>query len=1087
MLKQASLAAMSAFVLSVSSYANPPKMAAATQGKGLFIENRGQWDARAQFLSQTTGVNEWVTDDGVVLDFSKFTPDAASSAKQPSGTRQGHVVKIGFANAKPTQVSGVAKQEGQFNYLLGSDESKWVIGARLFSEARAEEPYAGIGVRYYTEKGRPRYDLLVSPGADPSQVGLKVEGANSVRVLDNGDLAIDTSLGTVEEKGLTAYQEKGGARIPIPCHMVQDGNTIRFDAGSYDPSTPLIIDPLVYSTMMGGTNGRDYFGGLAATPSGNAVYYGNTTSTNFPTSTGAYQSTSPTKFQNVTITELNSSGTGIVFSTFLGGSGEQLSGGLAVDSAGDPVVSGSTDSSDFPVTAGAYQKTNLAWPSLTVFVTKLNASGTGLVFSTLLGGIKGQSGAYKTALDAAGNVLVGGFTQASDFPVSAGALQNSLTKYQSEFVTKLNSTGSALIFSTFLGSVGDAISGLAFDKSGYAYVAGYSNTNDVPTTTGAYQTKNNASNGDNGFVLKLNANASALIYGTYLGGSTNDLINSLVVDPLGNAVVGGEAYSTDFPTTAGAFQTSDHAATGANSGFVTKFNGAGTKLAFSTYLGGSEYQQINAVALDSSDNVVVTGFSDSPDYPTTTGAYQTNDSFENNDVIVTQLKGNGTGLLYSSFLGGTSGEYGDDGYGIVVNSLGQVLVSGFASSYDFPVTPGAWQSLVDANGEEFTACFSLSASAGSVLNELMMPPTIVSGLSASCAVYLNGTATAPVTVTFTGSGPGAIPVQAVISAGSSSETFTILTNTVTSPQAISLTAQLGSVSISHNMEVIPMAISYLSVNPSPVIGGTSVTASMTLSAYLGYGMSDTVNIKTTGPASTNSSQSIPYGTNYLDFTVFTSDVDQVTPASITVSMGSYSKTVSFNVYPTFKSAVFAASSVVGGTNATLNVTTYLPEPINPQAIYLEMNNYSPYVTFPYDTYVQQGASQAAFTIQTRPVSANTTVVFTVTSGNETVNVPLTITTPPITGLTFTPSNSVVGGQAVTAKITLGGPAGGNGDTISVQSSSASVVVPASVLVGNGGTTMSFAVTTKTVTTSTPVTITVKLGSSMYSSVLTLTP
>lgn len=991
MLKQASLAALSAFVLTASSYANPPKVTASvTRASGLFIENRGQWDAQAQFLSQTPGVDEWVTSQGVVLDFSKFTPNAHSSKRHPSGTLQGQVVRVSFANARPSQITGIAQHEGRFNYLLGNDQSKWATGARLFSEARAEQPYDGIAVRYYTDEGRPRYDLLVKPGADSSQVGLKVEGANGLRMLENGDLAIDTSLGTVQEKGLVAYQEEGGSRTPVPCHMVLDGNIVRFETGTYDRTRPLIIDPLVYSTAMGGTNGRDYFAGIAAEPSGNAVVLSFTTSTNYPTTTGAYQTTEPCKFENVELTELNANGTGVIFSTFLGGSGPNYASALAVDSSGNPVITGSTESPDFPVTVNAYQKTNQVWPRPTGFVTKMNTNGTGLIFSTLLGGSKGESDPVRLALDSSGNVLVAGVTQASDFPITAGALKSTITTFQSDFVTKLNSSGSALIFSTFLGSFGDAIQGAAFDKSGYAYVAGFSDQQDIPTTAGAYQTINKATNGNNGFILKLNANASGLIYGTYLGGSTNDYLNCLVVDPLGNAVVGGETYSTDFPTTAGAYQTTNHAGVGDGCGFVAKLNGTGAKLAFSTYLDGTLDTSINAIALDSTDNVLVTGFTDCSDFPTTAGAYQSTNLIHDDNVIVTQLKGNGTGLLYSSLLGGYTGEYGDIGDGIVVNSLGQVLVGGLASSSDFPITPAAWQSSVDANGEPFAACFTPTSGTGSTLSQLSVPSTIIAGTAALCGLTLNGTTPSPVTITLTGSGPGRIPSSVVIPAGSNYSAFYIETDPIGSPQNISVTATHGSVSIMRNMDVIPMAITYLSVNPSPIIGGNSATVAMTLSANLGNGMTDTVKVATTGPISTSTPGGFPYGGNYIDFTVFTSDVAQLTPASITVSMGTYSKTVGFNIYPTFKSATFSSPSVVGGTTANLTVTTYIPAPINGQQILLETLNFSPYVSFPSQMYVQPGATQVVFPVKTTAVTTQTTVMFTVTEGKVTINVPLTI-------------------------------------------------------------------------------------------------
>ncbi len=549
-LRPACAIAISTLGFSAYSLASPPSVPSAYKNQAsAFVENRGQWDSRVQFMSQTPGINQWVTSEGVVLDFNRYAPDAkASPTKTKNGHIEGHVVKMSFVNAAPSATTGVGEFEGKNNYLIGNDQSKWTTGARRFAEARAEQPYNGISVRYYVDQGSPRYDLIVKPGADPSPFGLKIEGANGLRVLDNGDLAINTSLGTVEEKGLTAYQVTAVGKTPISCRMITDGSTVRFDIGSYDPSKPLIIDPLVYSTFLGGTNGYETTTGLAVTPSDKAVVCGYTDSTNFPTSTGAYQKSRTTIDAVATVVELNSTGTGVVFATYLGGSVAQDANGVAVDSSGNPVIVGWTDSNDFPETTGSYQSTNVAWPNSTSFITKLNATGTGLVFGSMFGASDGATVVQAVALDSNGNVLVGGFSNANNFPTTAGALQKTAPDNDSNFVSKFNSNCSSLLYSTFLGSQADTITAVAFDKAGYAYVAGNSSNGDLPTTAGAYQTAIKvASPYRNGFILKLNANASALVYGTYLGGTTDDYVGSLAVDSLGNAIVCGDTYSRISP------------------------------------------------------------------------------------------------------------------------------------------------------------------------------------------------------------------------------------------------------------------------------------------------------------------------------------------------------------------------------------------------------------------------------------------------------------------------------------------------------------------------------------------------------------
>jgi hypothetical protein len=311
------------------------------------------------------------------------------------------------------------------------------------------------------------------------------------------------------------------------------------------------------------------------------------------------------------------------------------------------------------------------------------------------------------------------------------------------------------------------------------------------------------------------------------------------------------------------------------------------------------------------------------------------------------------------------------------------------------------------------------------------------------------------------------------------------TNAVTLPQSFSITATQGSTSITRVVEVVPPAVAFLSVSPSPVVGGTYATASTTLSGGLGFGLGESMKITTTGPISANSSVFFPYGATNEQFTVETNQVLQLTPATVTVSLGTYSKTVGFNVYPALKSATFGGSTVIGGDNANLTVTTYLQTPASGQTVYLNMKNYSPNVSYPGQVYLQPGATQIVIPIGTRLVAVNTPVVITVSVGSQMINVPLTLVPAPITGLTFSPSNSVKGGTTVTGTLTLGGES--DGVFITILSSSSVVTSVGSVYATYGSNSAQFTLNTKAVTTSTPVTITVKYGGSQFSSVLTLTP
>ena len=369
------------------------------------------------------------------------------------------------------------------------------------------------------------------------------------------------------------------------------------------------------------------------------------------------------------------------YSSYIGAStGASDSDWIAADSSGSAYVTGRTNATNFPTTPGAFQ-TSLAGSS-DVYVAKFSADGKSLVYSTYLGGTNLEfPGAI--AVDASGNAYVVGVTQSNNFPVTAGALQ---TVYgggaRTAFVTKLNPTGTALGYSTYLGGNNfDNGNSIAVDGAGDAYVTGATSSSNFPTTAGAFQTTLVGSS--NAFVAKLNPAGSALIYSTFLGGSGGDSGFGIAIDGAGNAYVAGRTSSSNFPTTAGAFQTAF--GTGPDDAFVTKLNPMGTALVYSTFIGTDD--EAFAIAIDSSGNAYITGTVSSASLPTTAGAFQT--TFGGGyDTIVVKLNAAGSALVYSTYLGGSGLESGES---IALDGAGDAFVAGFTNSTNFPVTPGAFQ------------------------------------------------------------------------------------------------------------------------------------------------------------------------------------------------------------------------------------------------------------------------------------------------------------------------------------------------------------------------------------------------------------
>ncbi|HHT9112603.1 MAG TPA: DUF7948 domain-containing protein [Candidatus Wunengus sp. YC65] len=501
-------------------------------------------------------------------------------------------------------------------------------------------------------------------------------------VNDEGQLVAETELGPVKFTKPIAYQEINGKRVDVECkYTIADRGMQNaecktnlksefqnlsstsigdpkleygFKVASYDKTKDLIIDPLLASTFLGGSGG-DYPQSLALDTSGNVYVTGVTHSTDFPTTSGAYD----TSFNegggyHVFVSKLNSGLTSLLASTYMGGSDTDSGYSLALDTGGNVYVTGITRSTDFPTTSAAYDSSSNGEGSDDVFVSKLNSGLTSLLASTYLGG-SGSDYGYSLALDTSGNVYVTGGTYSSDFPTTSEAYDTSFNSVYDVFVSKLDGELTNLLACTFLGG-SDTEHGyfLTLDVSGNVYVAGVTRSSDFPTTSGAYDTSFNGV--ADAFVSKLNSGLASLLASTYLGGSGNDLGNFLAFDASGNVYVTGYTLSTDFPTTSGAYDTSSNG-DGADDVFVSKLSSGLTSLLASTYLGGSDTDDGASLALDTSGNVYVTGVTWSTNFPTTSAAYDTSRNGAD-DVFVSKLDGELTSLLASTYLGRSNYDYG---------------------------------------------------------------------------------------------------------------------------------------------------------------------------------------------------------------------------------------------------------------------------------------------------------------------------------------------------------------------------------------------------------------------------------------------
>ena len=589
--------------LAASAGAAPPAALRAPQMSNLpltFEKNTGHWPRQVQFVARGGGGALFLTKREMLLSLRKGGKSAA--------------LRLKLAGSNPgAAVTGLDKQPGIVNYFIGNDPKQWRTNVPTFSRVKLTGVYPGVDLVYYGA-GKSRtleYDFVVKPGADASRIRMAVAGAKSLRTV-GGTLVASTACGDVTLNRPYAYQTVNGVRRQVACSFTLERDTVAFQVARYDASRPLVVDPtLEYSTYVGG-NGADYINGVAVDAAGAATFCGSSY-TGFPTTSGAYQ-TANAGGKDAFVAKLNSTGTALVYSTYLGGANTDIAYGVALDAAGAATFCGFTHSSNFPTTAGAYQ-TTYGGGSTDAFVAKLNPAGTALVYSTFLGGA-GYEGAYSIALDAAGAATVCGFGGAG-FPTTAGAYQAANAGSTDAFAAKLNSTGTALVYSTYLGgSALETASSVALDATGAAIICGYTGSAAFPTTAGAYQAANAGDN--DAFVAKLNPAGTALVYSTFLGGAGNDNGNCVALDATGAVYVCGYG-AAGFPMTAGAYQAAN---AGGGDAFVAKLNSTAMALEYSTYLGGAGDDNSVCVALDASGAATVCGYAAAA-FPTTAGAYQT--------------------------------------------------------------------------------------------------------------------------------------------------------------------------------------------------------------------------------------------------------------------------------------------------------------------------------------------------------------------------------------------------------------------------------------------------------------------------------
>ncbi|HVN81336.1 MAG TPA: SBBP repeat-containing protein, partial [Terriglobia bacterium] len=650
-----------------------------------FEPNQGQAVEPIRYLSRSNNQSVYLKSDEVILALPIVEAISETAPKTPQRKHDSQSLEpwtqlqMKFSGANPNvEIHGEQELSRKSNYMIGADPRTWRANIPNYSRVRYSNLYAGVDLVFYGNPQLLEYDLVVKPGANLRQVSLSLNlvlgGSDSHLQIEpqTGDLVFQSSQGRIRQKRPRAYQEVDGKKKWVSCGYILDrAGQVGFDVGEYDHVNPLIIDPvLTYSVVGIGGNA------IAVDADGN-VYVAGVAGIGFRTTPGAFQSVpgggscasgpNTVPCADVLVAKLNPAGTDLVYSTFLGGNGADYSYGLAVDGSGNVYVAGTTSSTNFPTTTGAFQTGSLACVPFKgcygAFVSKLNSTGTQLIYSTYLSGKSGGISANGIAVDSDGCAYVTGDS------LNGG------------FITKLNANGSAAVYST--SGVGGA--GVAVDLSGNAYVVGRQ--------------------GEHSYVSKVSADGNTVMYNFRLGGSFPQFsvapeelegITGVAVDPQGYAYVTGYTAYSDFPTTPNApFPVAQGVGNCGPSicrdAFISKLNSDGTGLVYSTYLGGSSVDYGTGIAVDLSGNAYVTGVTRSPDFPLIPGTV----SGQKGGIFVSKMNAMGDAFLYSLTLG--TGQTAESGNAVATDSKGNTYVTGIAGS-DFPVAPGSYHPTVGSNG-----------------------------------------------------------------------------------------------------------------------------------------------------------------------------------------------------------------------------------------------------------------------------------------------------------------------------------------------------------------------------------------------------
>lgn len=636
-----------------------------------FELNKGQFSSDARYIARTINSTTLIHDKEIIIkDFN-------------------NKIKISFLNSDINMkiVTGY-ELEGKANYLIGSDSSKWITDVPMYSSVKYSNAYQGIDIVCYGKGKVLEFDGIISAGADYKQIELKIESPMKLSEDELGNIVFRDNNSEMKLIKPYCYQMINGQKTEIESkYDVLDENSIKFNVGGYDNTKELIIDPvLIYSTYLGGNESQFGEGGYAidTDSSGNVYVAGYTNSYDFPIE-NPYQGTLNGLY-NAFVTKLNSTGSKLIYSTYIGGSGSDYGVALTLDKSNHVYLTGNTSSTDFPI-VNPYQSDLKG--GVNAFALKLNTTGNTLVYSTYLGGSKEDYGTG-IGVDDIGNAYIGGYTSSVDYPIIA-AYQENLLGVENAFVTKLSNLGNAIIFSTYIGGRGkDNTKALDLDANNNIFITGYTTSSNFPTVHAFQPTLGGMRDA---FVTEIDKSGRSLIFSTYYGGMADDFGNDIAVDNNGNIYVTGSTSSSNLYTK-NSFQSN---LLGSSNAFVLKLVPSGAGVDFATYFGGTGFDYANCISLDGTSGLYITGGTTSSDFPIINAIQPVN--MGNTDAFISKLSNDGSELFFSTFLGGSQVDFGNC---ISCGPDKSVNVTGVTFSNNFPLEK-PYQGLMEGIVDVFVA------------------------------------------------------------------------------------------------------------------------------------------------------------------------------------------------------------------------------------------------------------------------------------------------------------------------------------------------------------------------------------------------